>query len=139
MLHGHPLSASLPEDPGFSERFWYWRGMSGQSYIHSIYSKESCPPVAGAVFVAVQKVGGVRKPVLVGRLPLRQEPESSVGTGHFLAIIPADEIHVHLLAQDGERVDCVLRDLLSAFEQEPEPVFEPSGFAAPVQLVLLAA
>jgi hypothetical protein len=56
MMQGFPISAKLPEDLGFGERFWYWRGISGQSYIHSIYSREACPPLPGAVFVAVRQV-----------------------------------------------------------------------------------
>ena len=69
MLNGHPISAKLPEDLGFGERFWYWRGHSGQSYIHSIYGRDTCPPLPGAVFVAVRNSGGSRRPVSIGRFP----------------------------------------------------------------------
>ena len=56
MMQGYSLSATLTEDPGLGERFWYWRGASGQPYIHSIYAPDLCPPVAGAVFVVVPPV-----------------------------------------------------------------------------------
>ena len=48
MLNGFPISAKLPDDLGIGERFWYWRGASGQTYIHSIYPAGSCPPLPGA-------------------------------------------------------------------------------------------
>ena len=139
MLHGHPLSASLPDDPGFGERFWYWRGASGQSYIHSIYSPESYPPVGGAVFVAVRKVDGMRKAVAVGRIPGRQDYPAIGKSEDHVASFAADEIHVHLLAKDCENADRVMRDLAVCLEREPEPVCEPLGFTRPVQLELLAA
>src|SRR5689334_18307912 len=120
MLNGHPLSARFSEDLGFGERFWYWRGLSRQSYIHSVYGLESCPPLPGAVFVVVRRNGGMRRPVFVGRFPVLIE-----GRGFDLAaVVPglqaADEIHVHLLARDDASADCVFRDLKSALENGEE-------------------
>ena len=61
MMQGYSLSATLTEDPGLGERFWYWRGASGQPYIHSIYAPDLCPPVAGAVFVVVRDLARFRE------------------------------------------------------------------------------
>ena len=139
MMQGFPISAKLPEDLGFGERFWYWRGVSGRSYIHSIYARESCPPLPGAVFVAVRKSGGTRQPLSVGRFP------NSFGGSSFAmdAVLPAmqagDEIHVHLLARDNEGAERVLEDLAGALAAEPKFAVELVGFSEPVQLLLIAA
>ena len=134
MMQGYSLSATLPEDSGLGERFWYWRGASGQSYIHSIYAPDHCPPVAGAVFVIVRKSAGMRTAIAIGRFG---------ADGLRPADIPApaaeDEIHVHLLARDGEAGERVLRDL-SAMLDDPLPCRpETRAWRKPVQLELLAA
>jgi hypothetical protein len=135
MMQGYSLSATLPEDSGLGERFWYWRGTSGQSYIHSIYAPDHCPPVAGAVFVIVRKTGGMRTALAIGRFGadgLRPE-----GT---LVPSPGDEIHVHLLAREGDAAEGVLRDLAASLEDGVLPARpEPRLWRKPVQLDLLAA
>lgn len=135
MMQGYPLSATLPEDSGLGERFWYWRGASGQSYIHSIYAPGHCPPVAGAVFVIVRKNGGVREAVAIGRFGsdgLGQPAMSAAGSG--------DEVHVHLLNRDGDAAAHVLRDLSAAFAEGGLPSRpEVKTWRKPVQLDLLAA
>lgn len=135
MMQGYSLSASLPEDPGLGERFWYWRGASGQSYIHSIYMPDHCPPVAGAVFVVVRKSGGLRTAIAIGRCgvdglrPANTEPP-----------IQGDEIHLHLLTRDDDGAECVLRDLAATLEDGTVPSRpEPKPWRKPAQLELLAA
>lgn len=139
MLHGHPIAATLPGDLGLGERFWYWRGRSGRAYIHSIYARENCPPVAGAVYVVVDVRDGVRRAVSVGRFPQYLEgspdmkllcPDSSGGA----------EIHIHLLARNEDCAKVVLDDLSSALWFQSTHVTDHDGFhEAPVQLELIAA
>jgi len=112
MLHGHPISAKLPEDPSFGDRFWYWRGQSGRAYIHSIYDKTACPPLSNAVYVLVQVRDGRRIAMNVGHLhPARNNDI-------HLELNPqwneADEIHVHLLARDSNSASGVELDLMNA-------------------------
>ena len=133
MMQGYSLSATLPEDSGLGERFWYWRGASGQSYIHSIYSPDLCPPVAGAVFVIVRKVGGVRTALSIGRFDVDGLRPTAISTA------AGDEVHVHLLARDGEPAERVLRDLAATLDNAPLPRSEPRPWQKPVQLELLAA
>lgn len=135
MMHGYPLTANLPEEIGLGERFWYWRGASGQSYIHSIYPREHCPPVPGAVFVLVRKSGGVRHAVCTGRFGL----DGALPVEHAPFPGSEDEVHVHLLARDGETAACVLRDLEATMEAAIKPVPEIRAYRKPVQLDLLAA
>ena len=133
MMQGYSLSATLPEDSGLGERFWYWRGASGQSYIHSIYAPDLCPPVAGAVFVVVRKLGGVRTAVSIGRFGADGLRSTAIST------VTGDEVHVHLLARDGEPAERVLRDLAATLDNAPPPRSEPRPWQKPVQLELLAA
>lgn len=135
-MQGYPLSANLPEEIGLGERFWYWRGASGQSYIHSIYTRDLCPTVAGAIFVIVSRYGGGRRALAVGRF----------GTDGLLpphergmAVAPTAEIHVHLLARDDAGAERILHDLNAAMEIPVRPVCEPRACVNPVQLELLAA
>jgi hypothetical protein len=133
MIQGQPLSAALPEDSGLGERFWYWRGASGQRYIHSIYRRDICPPVAGAVYVLVRAIGGQRRAVSVGRF-------DADGMLDVLGELPDDEeIHVHLLARDENAARMVLRDLQAAMASSPLPTADVRPYAKPIQLELLAA
>ena len=110
-MQGFPISAKLPEDLGFGERFWYWRGASGRTYIHSIYALDPCPPLAEAVFVLVETSTGTRRPVAVGRFPgfdskafnCREFGQCKGEAGY--------EVHVHLLARDAASAEAVWRDL----------------------------
>lgn len=135
MMHGQPLSATLPEDSGLGERFWYWRGASGQRYIHSIYRPDLCPPVPGAVFVVVQSRGGSRRAVAAGRFDAEGAMTAPNSAGAHLE----EEIHVHLLARDEEGARHVLRDLLAAMNPVSQPAPELRVYSKPVQLDLLAA
>lgn len=135
MMHGEPLSATLPEDFGLGERFWYWRGASGRRYIHSIYCRDLCPPVSGAVFVIVSLQGSSRRPVAVGRFP----PESAGGVLAAAARSGEEEIHVHLLARDDAAAEQILADLEAAMTGAPAARPEPRPLPRPVQLELLAA
>lgn len=135
MMQGYSLSANLPEDSGLGERFWYWRGASGQSYIHSIYAPDLCPPVPGAVFVIVRNIGGTRTAIVTGRFgtdglrPAGIAPPSS-----------ADEVHVHLLARETQAAERVLMDLAATLDAPAAPARgEPKTWRKPVQLELLAA
>ena len=134
MMQGYSLSANLPEETGLGERFWYWRGASGQSYIHSIYAPDHCPPVAGAVFVVVRKSGGQRQALAVGRFG----PDGLVPP-HLASPAADEEVHIHLLAREGEAAERVLRDLLATVEDAATPRPEPRAWRKPVQLELLAA
>ena len=134
MMQGYSLTATLPEEFGLGERFWYWRGASGQSYIHSIYALDLCPPVAGAVFVIVRRTGGARSAIAVGRFG------SDGGLPRtFSSLSAGDEIHVHLLVRDGEGAVRVQHDLEAALEERGAAWPEPKAWRKAVQLELLAA
>ena len=131
MIQGEPLSATLPEDSGLDDRFWYWRGASGRRFIHSIYRPDLCPIVPGAVFIIVSVRSGVRRAVSIGRFAAEAKTPPA-GQGD-------EEIHVHLLTRGEQAAKHVLDDLLAAMTQASPPRPEPRLQAKPVQLDLLAA
>lgn len=127
-IQGYPFFAKLPEDLGLGGRFWYWRGASGRTYIHSIYAADSCPPLPGAVYVCVRRRGAERHATAVGRFSSVLEAGGCLMRGG----LDCDEIHVHLLARDGDAADNVCRDLLCALrlKQDAGPIF--AGRAQPL-------
>ncbi len=127
-LSGFPVSAKLPDDLGLGERFWYWRGASGRSYIHSIYPAGNCPPLPGAVYVAVRNNGGYREALAIGRFASCWD--GSLGGFDASRLLPAeaDEIHVHLLARDSSAANAVLDDLVSAIDHDMGPAYPAFGF-----------
>lgn len=98
----------------FKERFQYWQGASGHRYICSIYAPNSCPPLPGAVYIAVKREeDGSRAARAVGRFA------ALIGAGNGIAkslarTAGANEIHVHLLAEDDENAERTVRDLKEA-------------------------
>jgi hypothetical protein len=136
MMQGHSLSANLPDETGLGDRFWYWRGASGERYIHTIYQAGLCPPIAGAVFVRVRVRGSQRQALSVGRF----------GPDGTLPMCPdegVEEIHVHLLARGEDAAERVRRDLDAAMCPASISMtlvaLEARGYTKPVQLELLAA
>jgi hypothetical protein len=135
LIHGHPIAADFPADPCFKDRFWYWTGASGRKYIHSVYALDECPPLPGAIFVAVRREGPLRLVVGMGRFtPFWDGPVAGRDLQN-LQDQGACEIHVHLLARSPEVAAAVLDDLLQAYEAEDDDM-QP-GFAE--QAVQLAS
>ncbi|HUR42847.1 MAG TPA: hypothetical protein VMZ01_01980 [Aestuariivirga sp.] len=101
---------------GFGERFWYWRGASGRNYIHSIYRPDACPPLPGAVYVAVRCRGEERQAMATGRFPNFWEG-SMIDLAFLMKGVEADEIHVHLLARSDHEASAVSNDLGQAMRE----------------------
>lgn len=144
LIHGSAITAEIPSDPGFKERFWYWTGASGRKYIHSVYGPESCPPLPGAIYVAVRREGPLRIALAVGRfapaasgLPGRRDAQRLRASG-------IDEIHVHLLSKSAEAAERTLDDLRGAFvvdadDMLPLPRAGQAGFLLESSAAIAAA
>jgi hypothetical protein len=109
-IYGSPISIEFPKGFGDAERFWYWRGASGKKYIHSVYAVDACPPLPGAIYVAVRRIGNLRTVIAINRFTPFWDGAFSVHEN-----LDADEIHVHLLARDDMAANSVLNDLRAAF------------------------
>ncbi|NJM29545.1 MAG: hypothetical protein HC855_05070 [Rhizobiales bacterium] len=110
MIRGTPAHLK-PETS--ATRFWYWHGASGGKYIHSVYPAGRCPPLPGAVYVAVKNFRGLRMALGVGRF----EPVWDVdGT----ASLPpgTDEVHVHLIARNDADACRILNDLTAGLYED---------------------
>jgi hypothetical protein len=135
-LSGFPISSHLPEDLGLGDRFWYWRGASGQKYIHSIYQADACPPLPGAVYVAVRHRATEREAVAIGRFPNFWDRSCDSQKLIDLLAPGADEVHVHLLARDDAAADEVLADLKRAEEAVMPADYLFTGFRSHSQPAL---
>jgi len=122
-IFGSPISKTASADlPELSERFWFWRGASGQNYIHSVYAPDACPPLPGAVYVGVKRSGSMRLAVAVGRFgPFWDHAKPCAMADGFAG---CDEVHVHLLARSPQGAEAVRADLLAAMLEEA-----PAGFS----------
>jgi hypothetical protein len=109
LLSGSPLTPSLLRDTGSDERFWYWQGASGRRYIHTVYAACACPPLSGAVFVAVKRIGALRVVLDMGLLAAGGELRVPRG---------CDEIHVHLLSGSRAEAEAILADLKAGLAAE---------------------
>ena len=118
LIHGSPITAELPSDPGLQDRFWYWHGASGRKYIHSVYEPENCPPLPGANYVAVRREGHLRIALSVGRFTPFWDGTMMSSEAAHVARRGVDEIHVHLLAKSTVMAEDILADLRDAMEPE---------------------
>jgi hypothetical protein len=127
LIHGSPITAELPSDPGLQDRFWYWHGASGRKYIHSVYAPDACPPLPGAIYVGVRRQGSLRIALSVGRFTPFWDGTMMSGEAAHVARLGIDEIHVHLLAKSTMAAEDILADLRDAMMldegDEPEQSF----------------
>lgn len=131
LIHGTPLqipfSGGTETEPGF----WYWHGASGRRYIHSVYSPETCPPLPGAVFLAVRRLGTLRTVLGAGRFAGLWDINIAVESTTPWRDLGANEIHVHLLSRDDLEAQTIAADLAAALKDGATvPAGEPVRLAA---------
>lgn len=124
--HAHPRPSRISDDAEFNDRFWFWQGASGRTYIHSVYPADQCPPLPGAIFIAVarSRSAGTCRALSCGRLD----------SFNHLSSRHADELHVHMLARDETDSAHILSDLQAAlFGNAPckTEEFNTHGFHEP--------
>jgi hypothetical protein len=115
---GFPFKLTTEDCAEPEIQFWYWRGASGRKYIHSIYEPSNCPPLPGAVYVAVKRLGKTRAAVAVGRFNNVLDKARQAEERLRLFRLGTDEIHVHLLAKSADDADAIYRDLQAVMELE---------------------
>lgn len=120
IIHGTSLNRTVLWDANEASRFWYWFGASGCRYIHSVYPADACPPLPGAVVLAVKRIGHLRTVLKVGRFPVTWDIKPGKGCNIDIANPAVNEIHVHLLAKCEANAEAIVNDLRAALEQEDE-------------------
>jgi hypothetical protein len=114
LIQGSPIAIDTPQEADMKDRFFYWQGASGRKYIHSVYEMDACPPLPGAVYVAVRRSGSLRIAVSVGRFQPFWDRTLGQDDMSRLEAMGVDEVHVHLLAKGPENAEIIKRDLSSA-------------------------
>ncbi len=113
---------TLSLDCDFADRFVYWRGASGRRYIHTVYETGDCPPLPGAIYVSVARDGRGHCQVLaVGRFPVHLAFNLARAADGGAGIGLANEIHVHLLADDEDERQMIVDDLRRGLDVAPQP------------------
>jgi hypothetical protein len=135
LIQGSPIALDTPQEADMKDRFFYWQGASGQKYIHSVYEIDVCPPLPGAVYVAVKRSGSMRIAVSVGRFQPFWDRTLGQDEMSRLESLGVDEVHVHLLAKGPEIAEAVKRDLSAALGE----VSQNFGLCEPAQSWIHAA
>jgi hypothetical protein len=128
------MPETLVLDCDFAARFVYWRGASRRRYIHTVYDADACPPLPGAVYMSVARAADGRcRALAVGRFP-KQHAFSLARTavdGDLAGL--ANEIHVHLLAENEAERQAIVDDLRCGLKLDLLPQRAPGscGLAQP--------
>jgi hypothetical protein len=117
MPPNNPIPSHLNVYADLQARFWYWRGASGNQYIHSVYKPRNCPPLPGGVYIAVTRIGDMRQATGIGLFSDFWDIADPVEAR--LRTMSADEIHVHLLARTPDAARAVAMDLDQAMRRKP--------------------
>jgi hypothetical protein len=120
LIQGSPTTLDVSQEADIKDRFFYWQGASGRKYIHSVYELDACPPLPGAVYVAVKRSGALRIAVSVGRFAPFWDRTLGQNDLTRLESLGVDEVHVHLLAKSPENAEIVKRDLGLALGEMPQ-------------------
>ncbi|HEY7670525.1 MAG TPA: hypothetical protein VH852_07805 [Hyphomicrobium sp.] len=93
-------------------RFHFWTGASGKRYVHTVYELLECPALPPANYVLVRREPGARRQVLsIGRVDNRAPSLNLAEIRQRGAELGADEVHVHLLAENAKLAKLIEFDL----------------------------
>ena len=90
-----------------------WRSL-GERCSAATPRSDSCPPLPGAIYVAVRREGNLRIALSVGRFTPFWDGVMMSSEAAHVARLGIDEIHVHLLAKSAIAAEDVLADLRDA-------------------------
>jgi hypothetical protein len=117
MPHWGPANepALVCAEAAFAQAFHYWRGASGRRYLHSVYSLVGCPALPRANYILVRRFDdGTRAALAFGQTKDDAVTLNLAHLRHEGAKCGANEVHVHLLAEDEEARALVETDLVGA-------------------------
>lgn len=97
--------------------FTFWRGATGTRYVHTVYPLLECPEMPNANVLLVQRQASGRAEVMhIGRLEHGAGSLNLAEIRHTAAVLGANEVHVHLLADTAPERAAIERDLCGAGE-----------------------
>lgn len=98
------------------ERFHFWCGASGESYVHTVYRLIDCPAVPASNYVLVRRsADGSCVALGVGTVAEEAPSLNLARLRQQGATLGANEVHVHLLAGTPRQAKLVEFDLRSAY------------------------
>ncbi len=116
-------------DAALSNDFQFWSGLSGRSYVHTIFDLIGCPRVPACSYLLVKReANGARAALRIGTVSAEAWSLNLAEIRHRAAQLGANEVHVHLIAGDaGSRLK-VAEDLQAGLfaELSPEPALRPA-------------
>jgi hypothetical protein len=107
--------ALVCSEAAFAQAFHYWRGASGRRYLHSVYSLIGCPALPRANYILVRRYDDGRRVALA--FGQTKDDAVSLNLAHLRhegAKIGANEVHIHLLAENSDDRALVETDLTAA-------------------------
>ena len=102
-------------EAAFDQAFHYWRGASGRRYLHSVYTLLGCPALPQANYILVRRYeDGTRAALTFGQTRDDAVTLNLAHLRHEGARYGANEVHIHLLAENGDERTLVEADLAAA-------------------------
>jgi hypothetical protein len=107
--------ALVCSEAAFAQAFHYWRGASGRRYLHSVYTLIGCPALPRANYILVRRYDdGSRVALAFGQTKDDAATLNLAHLRHEGAKCGANEVHIHLLAENADARVLVEADLVAA-------------------------
>ncbi len=106
------VATSVDPAPELMERFQFWTGASGRRYVHTIYTLMDCPALSSGNVILVKRGTGGQRTVLDINLLGPNSPTLNLAEIRQRgATLGANEVHVHLLAENEREAQRIAFDL----------------------------
>lgn len=103
------------EDHADTSAMQFWIGASGTRYIHTVHSLRLCPELPAVNYLLVHRdASGVQKVLAAGRTSADAPSLNLAEVRKHGASLGANEVHVHLLAEDAKAAKIIEFDLKQA-------------------------
>jgi hypothetical protein len=115
--------AASPEADG--HRFFFWRGATGERYVHTVFGLLDCPELPRSIYILVRRDAHGRRSVLhVGRADHEATSLNLAEVRFRGASAGANEVHVHFLVEGDRERRLVEFDLQTGLmgNQKPQPM-----------------
>jgi len=105
--------------PQLTSSFHFWSGASGRRYVHTVYNLVDCPEVPQGNFMLVHRDARGRRTILaLGHLSHATASLNLAELRQRGARLGANEVHVHLLAENAHQRRVIELDLRAAANPE---------------------
>jgi len=99
-----PIPANEPalvcREAQVTQPFHYWRGASGQRYLHTVFPLFDCPLMPRVNYILVQRDrDGTRRPLDIGQTISNADSLNLAHLRRRAAFLGANEIHIHFLSE----------------------------------------